>query len=194
MDVVLTFLRQLGIIKVLVVRFNRYPQLHASKCQSNQQKIMLLLTSVAKGYGYNAEIDNSPPHKKFLSSRLLVSFILFCSAVAPYAYGSMYSWSLRNIKGIAKNTDPLGFPFDSHFPYIIMSINSLVVLALVYFVKELEFQDDSNENEKSTDYASTSSSLTSSMTSSSGSTPTNSGSLENSFEKSLKTEKSKLLV
>ena len=98
----------------------------------------------------------------------------------------MYSWSLHNIKGIAKNSDPLGFPFDSHFPYIIMSINSLVVLALVYFVKELEFQDDSIENEKSTpDYElptlpSTSSPVTS---------PKNSVSItEDGFKRSEKSE------
>uniref|UniRef100_A0A7M5UYR5 Major facilitator superfamily (MFS) profile domain-containing protein n=1 Tax=Clytia hemisphaerica TaxID=252671 RepID=A0A7M5UYR5_9CNID len=158
--------------------------------------IFIFVIRILYGAAFTAAIViiTSSVHKDLLGTvnGVAVAFMNISSAVAPYAYGTMYSWSLRNIKGITKNTDPLGFPFDPHFPYIVMSVVSLVVLALVYFVKEIEFSDD---DEKSTDYASTATSSSSSITSSLDSTPIkNSAPLDNSYENSLKTEKSRLIV
>ena len=40
--------------------------------------------------------------------------------------GSIYSWSLTNIKGVEGNEKPLGFPFNQYFPFFVLSILSIV--------------------------------------------------------------------
>jgi len=46
--------------------------------------------------------------------------------IAPTMVGSLYSWSLTNIKGVEGNEKPLGFPFNQYFPFFVLSILSIV--------------------------------------------------------------------
>ena len=47
--------------------------------------------------------------------------------IAPLLSGSLYSWSLRNIKGIDGNQNALGFPFNQFFTFYVFSIWSIFV-------------------------------------------------------------------
>lgn len=40
--------------------------------------------------------------------------------------GSIYSWSLTNIKGIAENKHALGFPLNQYFAFIVLSLVSMI--------------------------------------------------------------------
>ena len=50
--------------------------------------------------------------------------------IAPTLVGSTFSWSLTNIKGIEDNVKPLGFPFNQHFPFFVLSVLSVINAAL----------------------------------------------------------------
>lgn len=43
-------------------------------------------------------------------------------SIGPAALGGIYAWSLSNIKYVSTNTDPIGFPFNQHFAFYIVSL------------------------------------------------------------------------
>ena len=47
--------------------------------------------------------------------------------VAPLLCGSLYSWSLKNIKGNDSNQNALGFPFNQFFAFYFLSIWSIII-------------------------------------------------------------------
>ena len=47
--------------------------------------------------------------------------------VAPLLFGSLYSWSLTNIKGVDGNENALGFPFNQFLPFYILSVCSIFI-------------------------------------------------------------------
>ena len=46
--------------------------------------------------------------------------------LAPTMVGSLFSWSLTNIKGVKDNLNPLGFPLNQYFPFFILSFLAIV--------------------------------------------------------------------
>ncbi|XP_057298969.1 uncharacterized protein LOC130629680 [Hydractinia symbiolongicarpus] len=51
---------------------------------------------------------------------LAMIFLSLGRIIAPIAIGSIYSWSLTNIKDVSSNTDPIGFPFNQYFCFFIL--------------------------------------------------------------------------
>ena len=47
--------------------------------------------------------------------------------ITPLIFGSLYSWSLTNIKGLNGNENALGFPFNQFFPFYILSVCSIFI-------------------------------------------------------------------
>ena len=56
--------------------------------------------------------------------------ILF-RALGPVVFGSIFSWSLRNIKNVEGNKNALGFPFNQYFAFFVMSIISFFNMIFV---------------------------------------------------------------
>ena len=54
--------------------------------------------------------------------------------VGPLVYGPMYSWSLKNIKGVAGNINALGFPLNQYFVFLFIAATSLFVAVVAKFV------------------------------------------------------------
>ena len=52
-------------------------------------------------------------------------------ALAPVVFGSIFSWSLRNIKDVEGNKNALGFPFNQYFAFFVMSILSFINMIYV---------------------------------------------------------------
>lgn len=46
----------------------------------------------------------------------------FGRLVAPAILGSLYSWSLTNIKRVSSSSDPMGFPFNQYFTFYVVSV------------------------------------------------------------------------
>ena len=44
----------------------------------------------------------------------------------------MYSWSLTNVKEVAENVNPLGFPFNQYFSFFMLSIMAFLILIPAY--------------------------------------------------------------
>ena len=74
------------------------------------------------------------------------SFCFIFSAIAPYTIGAIFSWSLTNIKGNSVNQNPLGFPFDQHLAFFVMSTVTLLVIPVVCFVNNVDMEN--NESDK----------------------------------------------
>lgn len=54
--------------------------------------------------------------------------------IAPVLFGSLFSWSLTNVKGVSGNTHALGFPFNHYF---VLFVHSLFSLCTVVFASQL---------------------------------------------------------
>lgn len=52
----------------------------------------------------------------------------------PTVFGSIYSWSLSNKKSVSMNKNPIGYPFDENFTFLVMTVfgifNTLLVVQL----------------------------------------------------------------
>ena len=59
-------------------------------------------------------------------------------SIAPFTFGTLFTWSLGNVNGVTTNQHPLGFPFNQHFTFLLMSVITFFVLILTYFIKNLE--------------------------------------------------------
>ena len=46
--------------------------------------------------------------------------------IAPTMVGSIFSWSLTNIKGVEGNEKPLGFPLNQYFPFFVLSLIAIL--------------------------------------------------------------------
>lgn len=46
--------------------------------------------------------------------------------IAPSLFGSSYSWSLTNIKGIKDNKNALGFPLNQYFVFFLLSMTAFI--------------------------------------------------------------------
>ena len=51
----------------------------------------------------------------------------FGRLIGPLLCGAVYSWSLRNIKGVEGNMQPLGFPLNQFLTFFVLSVISLIV-------------------------------------------------------------------
>ena len=83
--------------------------------------------------------------------------------LGPTCFGSIYSWSLKNVKGIAGNDDALGFPLNQYFAFFVVGILTLCInvvpawkMPAVYNNKIKSINDSSenkfiNENDTLTD-------------------------------------------
>ena len=47
--------------------------------------------------------------------------------IGPTFLGSMYSWSLTNVKEVSENVNPLGFPFNQYFSFFMLSITAFLI-------------------------------------------------------------------
>ncbi|XP_057302263.1 uncharacterized protein LOC130636534 [Hydractinia symbiolongicarpus] len=52
-------------------------------------------------------------------------FLSLGRMIAPLIVGSTYSWSLKNILDVSSNSSPIGFPFDQHFSFYVLSLMSI---------------------------------------------------------------------
>ena len=50
---------------------------------------------------------------------------------APNVYGSLYAWSLTNIK-VEPNVRPIGFPFNQYFVFLMSLVVSLGIVLLAW--------------------------------------------------------------
>ncbi|XP_057302264.1 uncharacterized protein LOC130636535 [Hydractinia symbiolongicarpus] len=85
-------------------------------------------TSVSAGLvSINILINNSVT-PDLLGSANGFSMIFFSLGrmIAPLIVGSTYSWSLKNIRDVSSNSNPIGFPFDQHFSFYVLSLMSIL--------------------------------------------------------------------
>ena len=70
--------------------------------------------------------------------------------IAPIMVGSLFSWSLTNVKDVQSNKNPLGFPFNQYFPYFFLSLlalsNAVVALKLPSSLDKRKPKKEINEN------------------------------------------------
>ncbi|XP_057302259.1 uncharacterized protein LOC130636530 isoform X2 [Hydractinia symbiolongicarpus] len=52
-------------------------------------------------------------------------FLSLGRMIAPLIVGSTYSWSLKNILDVSSNYNPIGFPFDQHFSFYVLSMMAI---------------------------------------------------------------------
>ena len=72
--------------------------------------------------------------------------------IAPTMLGSLFSWSLTNIKGVEGNEKPIGFPFNQYFPFFVMSLIAIfnaVLCAKIpsYMDKSIPLKQDNEEED-----------------------------------------------
>ena len=60
--------------------------------------------------------------------------------LSPTINGSIYSWSLTNVKNSANGESALGFPFNQYFPFLVLS-----AFAVASFIFESSFPRSLNE-------------------------------------------------
>ena len=53
--------------------------------------------------------------------------------IGPSVYGSLYSWSLHNVQGVTTNRNPLGFPLDVYFVFLIVAVSGVIIAAVGRF-------------------------------------------------------------
>ena len=62
--------------------------------------------------------------------------------MGPLVFGSLFSWSLKNIKGVSENIDPLGFPFNQYLTFILLGFWCLLIATLsAFFVADTEQEE-----------------------------------------------------
>ena len=66
--------------------------------------------------------------------------------------GSLFSWSLTNIKGVKGNEKPLGFPLNQYFPFFMLSLIAILNAAICsripsYMDKSQRLDEDSLKDE-----------------------------------------------
>ena len=82
----------------------------------------------------------------------LFSFAI-SSGITPYALGSIYSWSLRNVEENPSNTSPMGFPLNQYLVFMLMAISTIFVLVIVVFIQVDNVASSSSTSQKTTDDA-----------------------------------------
>ncbi|XP_057303046.1 uncharacterized protein LOC130642346 [Hydractinia symbiolongicarpus] len=91
--------------------------------------VMSLLTRLALEGGFvtvNVFLNNSVPSDLVGSANgLCMSLTCLTRSVAPTLFGSVFSWSLGNIKDVEDNENPLGFPFNQYFTFYLLSFLSI---------------------------------------------------------------------
>ncbi|XP_057305381.1 uncharacterized protein LOC130642307 [Hydractinia symbiolongicarpus] len=91
--------------------------------------IISLLTRLALEGGFvtvNVFVNNSVTSDLVGSANgLCMSLTCLTRSVAPTLIGSVFSWSLENIKNVEENKNPLGFPFNQYFTFYILSFFSI---------------------------------------------------------------------
>ncbi|XP_057300510.1 uncharacterized protein LOC130633089 [Hydractinia symbiolongicarpus] len=91
--------------------------------------IISLLTRLALEGGFvtvNVFVNNSVTSDLVGSANgLCMSLTCLTRSVAPTLFGSLFSWSLENIKDVGENKNPLGFPFNQYFTFYLLSIFSI---------------------------------------------------------------------
>lgn len=73
-------------------------------------------------------INNScPQHLNAIANGIGFTFTAIGRLVAPVIFGSIYSWSLTNVRGYESNVHALGFPFNQFFSFLVLGASSLVI-------------------------------------------------------------------
>ena len=96
------------------------------------------------------------PYKKSLYRQRHCSGHCYCHpyfsirAIAPAMCGSIYSWSLENIKGVKENTNALGFPLNQYMAFFVLSIIFIISgIIVMQLPKSLdEHNDEPNEDDE----------------------------------------------
>jgi len=50
--------------------------------------------------------------------------------------GSIFAWSLTNVKSATENTDPLGFPFNQYFTFFVLGCFAILNTLFIYLLPE----------------------------------------------------------
>lgn len=88
------------------------------------QKVSMLCGFVA----INVLINNTVASDMLGSANGLgMSFSSIGRSIGPAFIGSIYTWSLTNIKDISSNTNPIGFPFNQYFSFYVLSLFYIII-------------------------------------------------------------------
>lgn len=71
-----------------------------------------------------------------------------CRGLAPPIFGSIYSWSLTNIKGVEGNEHALGFPLNQYFAFFILSFVCMITAIIAWHIPGALNQPHSRENNR----------------------------------------------
>jgi len=98
--------------------------------------LLIIRVAIAGSYITISILICNSVTKEYVGSANGVGLACSCfgRSLAPTLFGSIFSWSLTNIKSINTNHLALGFPFNEYFVFIIFAVivflNALMVLAL----------------------------------------------------------------
>ncbi|XP_057299998.1 uncharacterized protein LOC130630496 [Hydractinia symbiolongicarpus] len=85
--------------------------------------ILLRLCLIGGFIGVNILLNNTVPSDLLGSANgFAMTLSSFGRCVAPAVLGSLYSWSLTNIKRVSSSTDSIGFPFNQFFTFYVVSV------------------------------------------------------------------------
>ena len=71
------------------------------------------------------------------------------NATAPFVFGYLYSWSLKNIKNVALNPKALGFPFNQYLSFIVTGLLFFTCAMIALFA--LPSSKTKNDDDKPSD-------------------------------------------
>jgi MFS family permease len=72
----------------------------------------------------------------------------FGRMLAPISAGSIFAWSLTNIKGLQDNKHPLGFPFNQFFVFFFFSVGTLIIALVSLLIPASLNNKKLNEGDK----------------------------------------------
>lgn len=86
-------------------------------------RIAIFSASLSSTLLANNSIDSTNRGK---ANGFFLTFGAFRRLIAQFVFGGLFSWSLRNIKGIEGNLHALGFPFNKYLIFFLSSLFSLL--------------------------------------------------------------------
>jgi len=98
--------------------------------------LFLVRLSIAVSFLGSTLILNNTLDKKLLGlgNGLGITFGTTGRIISPLVFGSLFTWSLQNVKRSMKDNNALGFPFNQYFIFILLSTFSLVASVIVIFL------------------------------------------------------------
>merc|ERR1712080_51978 len=94
--------------------------------------------SVFIGYlSINVFVNNSVgPELLGSANGVAMTFSTVGRTIAPTLCGSIYAWSLKEIKHVRGNVNPIGFPFNQFFVFFVLSLFCISIAIAAAFVPE----------------------------------------------------------